>query len=45
MNRTDGALVRVITPIRSSVQLSEAKLLAEAFVRKLFPALPRFIPD
>jgi EpsI family protein len=45
MNRTDGALVRVITPIRPSVQLSEAKLLAEAFVRELFPALPRFIPD
>jgi EpsI family protein len=45
MNRTDGALVRVITPIRSSGPLSEAKLRAEAFVRELFPALPRFIPD
>ena len=45
MNRTDGALVRVITPVRSSGQLSEAKLRAEAFVRELFPALPRFIPD
>ena len=45
MNRTDGALVRVITPIPSSGQLSEAKLRAEAFVRELFPALPRFIPD
>lgn len=45
MNRTDGALVRVITPIRSSGQLSEARLRAEAFVRELFPILPRFIPD
>jgi EpsI family protein len=45
MNRTDGALLRVITPIRSSGELSEAKLRAEAFVRELFPALPRFIPD
>ena len=45
MNRTDGALVRVITPIPSSGQLSEAKLRAEAFVRELLPALPRFIPD
>ena len=45
MNRTDGALIRVITPIPSSRQLSEAKLRAEAFVRELFPALPRFIPD
>jgi EpsI family protein len=44
-NRSDGALVRVITPIRSSGQLSEAKLRAETFVRELFPALPRFIPD
>lgn len=45
MNRTDGALVRVITPIPSSGQLPEAKLRAEEFVRELFPALPRFIPD
>jgi EpsI family protein len=45
VNRTDGALVRVITPIRSSGQLSEAKLRAEAFVRELFPTLPQFIPD
>ena len=45
MNRTDGGLVRVITPIPSSGQLSEAKLRAEAFVQQLFPALPRFIPD
>ena len=44
-NRSDGALVRVITPIRSSGQLSEAKLRAETFVRELFPPLPRFIPD
>jgi EpsI family protein len=45
MSRTDGALVRVITPIRTSGQPSEAKLRAETFVRELFPALPRFIPD
>ena len=45
MNRTDGALVRVITPIPSGGQLSEAKWRAEAYVRELFPALPRFIPD
>jgi EpsI family protein len=45
MNRTDGALVRVITPIQSSGQVSEAKMRAEAYVRELFPALPRFIPD
>jgi len=45
MNRTDGGLVRVITPITPGGQTSEAKLRAEAFVRELFPALPRFIPD
>jgi EpsI family protein len=45
MNRTDGALVRVITPIQSNGELSEARMRAEAFAKQLFPALPRFIPD
>jgi EpsI family protein len=45
LNRTDGGLVRVITPIRSNGDVSEAKMQAEAFVKQIFPALPRFIPD
>lgn len=47
MNRTDGALVRVITPINSSSVegASAARSRAEAFVTQLWPTLPRFIPD
>ena len=44
-NRTDGALVRVITPISSSEDISAAKNRAEKFTMQLAPLLPRFIPD
>lgn len=45
MNRTDGALVRVITPILPSEGVSAAKARAEAFTAQLAPLLPRFIPN
>ncbi len=45
MNRSDGALVRVITPIESSGGIPTARVRAEAFAIHLLPALPRFIPD
>lgn len=45
LNRTDGALVRVITAINSSEGSNVAKDRAEAFVAQLTPLLPRFIPD
>jgi EpsI family protein len=45
LNRTDGALVRVITPIASSESIPAAKKRAEAFTMQLAPLLPRFIPD
>jgi EpsI family protein len=45
LNRTDGALVRVITPIASSEEMPAARERAEAFARQLAPLLPRFIPD
>ena len=45
LNRTDGALVRVITPIDSQGGTSAAKARAEAFTAQLAPMLPRFIPD
>lgn len=47
MNRTDGALVRVITPIDPSSRdgSSAARIRAEAFTAQLWPTLPRFIPD
>jgi EpsI family protein len=45
LNRTDGGLVRVITPIDSTCGTSAARARAEAFTAQLAPLLPRFIPD
>ena len=45
MNRTDGALLRVITPIGSQEGTSGARARAEAFTAQLGPLLPRFIPN
>lgn len=44
MNRTDGALVRVITPIVSDGGEAVAQERAESFARQLAPALTQFIP-
>jgi EpsI family protein len=45
MNRTDGALVRVITPVAPSEDVAEARKRAEGFAMRLAPLLPRFIPN
>lgn len=45
MNRTDGSLVRVITPIGVMEDTAKAKERAEAFTETLMPILPRFIPN
>jgi EpsI family protein len=45
MNRTDGALVRVITPISPTESLASAKARAVHFTSQMVPFLPRFIPD
>jgi EpsI family protein len=45
LNRTDGALVRVITPIAFNEDTAAARRRAEAFTRQLAPSLPRFIPN
>ena len=45
MNRTDGAIVRVITPILPSETLASAKARALRFTSQMVPFLPRFIPD
>lgn len=45
MNRSDGALVRVITPLAAGEDAITAKLRAESFVARLAPMLPRFIPN
>jgi EpsI family protein len=45
LNRTDGALVRVITPIAPNEEVSAARKRAEEFSMRLAPLLPRFIPN
>jgi EpsI family protein len=44
-NRTDGALVRVITPISSSEQVADARERAIRFTTHMTPYLSQFIPD
>jgi EpsI family protein len=45
MNRTDGALVRIITPLTSSEEIPAARKRAEDFAARLAPLLPQFVPD
>jgi len=45
LNRTDGSLVRVITPIATNEDVSAAKQRAEAFAMQISPVLPQFIPN
>jgi EpsI family protein len=45
LNRTDGALVRIMTPISSGEDIPAAKQRVEQFTMQLAPLLPRFIPD
>jgi EpsI family protein len=44
-NRTDGALVRVITQVLPSESLDSAKDRATLFTQQMAPNLTRFIPD
>ena len=44
MNRTDGALVRVITPVALKESLESAQHRAVEFAEKVFPTLSEFIP-
>lgn len=45
MNRTDGALVRVITPVLPAETIATARTRALRFTSEMVPFLPRFIPD
>ena len=45
MNRTDGALVRITTPIGLLETVATARTRAEVFTAQLAPMLPRFIPN
>ena len=44
-NRTDAALVRVITPLREGETQQQGHLRAVAFAQQLTPLLPAYIPD
>lgn len=43
-NRTDGALVRVLSPVPRAASPDEARRTAEAFAARLLPMLPPYIP-
>jgi EpsI family protein len=45
MNRTDGGLIRVATPINSLEGTAPARARAESFASQLAGSLPRFIPN
>ena len=45
LNRTDGALIRVITSIDPTEGTNVAKNRAEEFVAQLTPMLPPFVPE
>jgi len=45
LNRTDGSLIRVITPISPTEEVASARVRATAFVAELAPQLHRYIPD
>ena len=45
LNRTDGALVRVITQVMPSESLESAEARALHFTQQMAPNLPRFIPN
>ena len=44
-NRSDGALVRLVTPLRQGQDLQQADAMMGDFVGKIAGQLPRFIPD
>jgi EpsI family protein len=43
--RTDGALVRVITPVYESEQLADAEARLQGFTREMTPVLATFLPQ
>jgi len=44
-NRTDGALVRLVTPLDPNESLASAQARVLKFADRLVPTLPRFIPN
>lgn len=44
-NRTDGSLIRIVTPVGTNEPLQTAQQRAIQFANQLTPQLPRFIPN
>jgi exosortase D (VPLPA-CTERM-specific) len=44
-NRTDGALVRLVTPIADALKIDAADARLQNFMKGMTPLLPSFIPD
>jgi EpsI family protein len=44
-NRTDGALIRVVTPVQPNETIAAAEERAKGFAGQMTPLLPRYIPD
>ena len=44
IGRTDGALVRFVTPMLDTETEAEAEARIEALMTEVLPRLPRFIP-
>jgi len=45
MRRTDGALVRFVTPINPGESATDADTRLQAFMKLSLPQLPRFVPE
>ncbi|MGH9404533.1 MAG: exosortase C-terminal domain/associated protein EpsI [Terriglobia bacterium] len=45
MNRTDGAMIRVMTPAESGESVAAAEQRALGFVREILPVLGKYIPN
>ena len=43
--RTDGALVRLITPVYETEELKDAEERLQTFTRDIGPVLAQFVPD
>jgi EpsI family protein len=44
-NRTDGALIRVVTPLQPDESMEDAQNRVVNFANSMVPLLPRFIPN
>jgi EpsI family protein len=45
MNRTDGALIRILTPMENSAEgMEAAQARAEGFAHLIFPSLDQYVP-